>query len=130
MVIAALFFCEFVKRRAVRIGTAEEIFMANDNEPHRQYEDSFKQAAIDFLNKSGSLETAASELGVDPAELQSWKKKNGANAKSAKCPSGMAQLRAENEALRNQILSLQIQWDILKATLGVLSTTVSSRELN
>jgi hypothetical protein len=33
----------------------------------------------------------------------------------------MAQLRAENEALRNQIVHLQVQWDILKTTLGVLS---------
>ena len=40
----------------------------------------------------------------------------------------MARLRAENEALRNQIVSLQVQWDVLKTTLGVLSTTVCSRE--
>ena len=42
--------------------------------------------------------------------------------------SGMARLRAENEALRSQILNLQVQWDILKTTLGVLSTTVCTRE--
>ncbi|MGA2177633.1 MAG: transposase [Verrucomicrobiota bacterium] len=102
--------------------------MANDNEPHRQYEDSFKQAAVDFLNRSGSLETAASELGVDPADLRTWKKKTGSRSKPARNLSGMAQLRAENEALRNQVLNLQIQWDILKTTLGVLSTTVCSRE--
>jgi hypothetical protein len=40
----------------------------------------------------------------------------------------MAQLRAENEALRTQIAHLQVQWDILKTTLGVLSTTVCPRE--
>ena len=41
----------------------------------------------------------------------------------------MARLRAENEALRNQVLNLQIQWDMLKTTLGVLSTTVCTRDL-
>ncbi len=40
----------------------------------------------------------------------------------------MAQLRAENEALRHQITGLQKQWDALKSTLGVLSTTVCSPE--
>jgi hypothetical protein len=40
----------------------------------------------------------------------------------------MAQLRAENEALRHQIVRLQGQWDILRTTLGVLSTTVCSRK--
>ena len=40
----------------------------------------------------------------------------------------LAQLRAENEALRSQIVSLQGQWDILKSTLGVLSTTICSSE--
>ncbi len=104
--------------------------MANDNEPRRRYEETFKQAAVEFLNKSGSLESAAADLGLDPAELRAWQKKNGSHAKSAKSLTGMARLRAENEALRSQILNLQIQWDILKTTLGVLSTTVCSRELN
>jgi transposase-like protein len=104
--------------------------MPNESEPRRQYEESFKEAAVEFLNKSGSLESAASELGVDPADLRPWKKRNGARPKGGKSLTGMARLRAENEALRTQILSLQIQWDILKTTLGVLSTTVCSREVN
>jgi hypothetical protein len=41
---------------------------------------------------------------------------------------GMAQLKAENEALRNEVMNLQVQWDILKTTLGVLSTTVGPHE--
>jgi transposase-like protein len=98
---------------------------------HRIYEENFKQAAVEFLKSNGhSLETAAAELGVDPADLRAWKRKLGAPNKSVKALSAMAQLRAENESLRNQIVGLQVQWDILKSTLGILSTTVCSREVN
>jgi transposase-like protein len=95
----------------------------------RQYEETFKQAAVEFLSKNGtSVELAAAELGVDPSDLRSWQRKLNARSRPAKTLSGMAQLRAENEALRNQIVHLQVQWDILKTTLGVLSTTVCTRE--
>lgn len=92
-------------------------------------EGQFEQAAVHFLNSNGhSLVEAATELGIDPAELRVWKKKHSPPAKAPKSLSGMARLRAENEALRNQVLNLQVQWDILKTTLGVLSTTVCSRD--
>src|SRR5271156_5067318 len=96
---------------------------------HRHYEETFKLAAIEFLDSNGrNLEVAAAELGVDPTDLRTWKRKLTVRSKSVKSLSGMAQLRAENEALRNQVVQLQVQWDILKSTLGVLSTTVCSRD--
>jgi len=55
-------------------------------------------------------------------------RKLSAQGKPDKTLRTLAQLRAENEALRSQIVSLQGQWDILKSTLGVLSTTVCSHE--
>jgi transposase len=95
----------------------------------RQFEETFKQAAVEFLSKNGSsVEMAAAELGIDPTDLRTWQRKLNARSKPVKTLSGMAQLRAENEALRSQITHLQVQWDILKTTLGVLSTTVCSRE--
>jgi len=96
---------------------------------HRHYEETFKLAAIEFLDVNGSsIEVAAAELGIDPTDLRNWKRKLSVRSKSVKALSGMAQLRAENEALRNQIVQIQVQWDILKTTLGVLSTTVCSRD--
>jgi transposase-like protein len=103
--------------------------MSTKNGHQPQHDESFKQAAVEFLNSHGcSLEVAAAELGVDPAELRMWKRKWGARSRPVKSMSGMARLRAENEALRNQIVSLQSQWDTLKTTLGMLSTTVCSHE--
>jgi len=103
--------------------------MLPKNGHHRQYEETFKQAAVEFLSKNGtSVELAAAELGIDPSDLRTWQRKLNMRSKPVKTMSGLAQLRAENEALRNQITHLQVQWDILKTTLGVLSTTVCSRE--
>jgi transposase-like protein len=103
--------------------------MPNKNHRTRRYRDNFKQAAAEFVERNGwSVEQSATELGIDAAELRDWTTKLGSRQKAAKSLNGMAQLRAENEALRNQVLQLQVQWDILKTTLGVLSTTVCTRE--
>lgn len=100
--------------------------MSHKNDPRRTYDENFKRAAVDFLQKTGStVEDAADELGVPSAELRSWHKKATAPQRSSNNMIGIAELRAENEALRNEVLHLQVQWDILKTTLGVLSTTVS-----
>jgi transposase-like protein len=101
--------------------------MSSKNEPRRDFEETYKQAAVEFVNTKGNdVEAAAAELGLNPAELRIWKRKLGTRSKGVKTLSGMAQLRAENEALRNEIVHLQVQWDILKTTLCVLSTTVCS----
>ncbi len=103
--------------------------MSPKNEPGRQYEETFMEAAVEFLDKKGGgVKAAAAELGLNPAELRIWKRKAGGRARPVKALSSMAQLRAENEALRSQIVHLEVQWDILKTTLGVLSTTVCSHE--
>jgi transposase-like protein len=106
-------------------------FMNTTNEARSSHDESFKYAAVDFLNKNGNhVEAVAAELGVNASELRDWQKKlaEAATSKPSKPVGGMAKLRAENEALRNEILQLQVQWDILKTTLGVLSTTVGGCE--
>jgi transposase-like protein len=103
--------------------------MLPTNNHDRHFEETFKLAAVEFQEMNGSsVEVAAAELGVDPADLRTWKRKLTAHNKHVQSLSRMAQLRAENEALRNQVIHLQVQWDILKTTLGVLSSTVCTRE--
>lgn len=85
---------------------------------------------MEFLQKTGStVEMAAAELGIRAADLRYWNKKAAASPKQAKNLTGIARLKAENEALRNEVLHLQVQWDILKTTLGVLSTSVGTHGL-
>ena len=100
--------------------------MPNKNEPRRHFDETYKRAAVEFLQKTGStVDAAAAELGIPSAELRSWSKK-AAKQNAPKSLAGISQLKAENEALRNEVLHLQVQWDILKTTLGVLSTTVGT----
>jgi hypothetical protein len=102
--------------------------MPDQNESCKGCDESLKQAAIEFLHNSGSLESAAAELGDFSADLRAGKRKRSFKGKSAKTANGLERLRAENEALRTQVLSLQIQWEMLKSNLGMLSTTVCSRD--
>ncbi len=103
--------------------------MPHKNDPRRQHDESFKRAAVDYLQRTGgTVEDTAAELGIDSTDLRSWDKKAASKQRPAKNLTGIAQLKAENEALRNEVLHLQVQWDILKTTLGVLSTTVGTHE--
>jgi transposase-like protein len=103
--------------------------MPQKNDPRRQHDESFKRAAVDYLQKTGStVEDAAAELGIDPNDLRNWNRKVPPKERPEKNLAGIAQLKAENEALRNEVLHLQVQWDILKTTLGVLTTTVGPHE--
>ena len=40
----------------------------------------------------------------------------------------VSQLRAENQALRDEILHLKVQWEVLKTTLGILSANARPEE--
>lgn len=97
--------------------------------PDSLHDEAFEYAAVDFLHKNGqSVEAVAAELGLSVEELRAWQRKYSVKSSPARELKGMAQLRAENEALRNEIMQLQVQWEILKTTLGVLSTTVGGHE--
>ncbi len=101
------------------------------NAERKQYDEPFKQAAVDFLHKSGkTLDEVATELNLSANDLKNWRKRYSSVhlQKTGKAGSNVAQLKAENEALRSEVLHLKVQWDILKTTLGVLSTTIGSRE--
>lgn len=101
--------------------------MPNTNPPGRNYDESYKRAAVEFLQRSGcTVENAAAELGIPAEDLRNWSKKAASAERPQKNLTGMARLKAENEALRNEVTNLQVQWDILKTTLGVLSTTIGS----
>jgi transposase-like protein len=105
--------------------------MQANTQEHKQYNDQFKHAAVQFFQNSGKgLEEVAGELGLLPADLRQWKRKYPyiPQDKGVKPTTRLAKLRAENKALRDEILNLKVQWDVLKTTLGILSTSVCSRE--
>jgi len=99
--------------------------MQRDIEQRTQYDEPFKQAAAHFLYHSGrSLEEVSTELGLSPGDLRTWKRKYppAQPQKSSEPSSHVSQLRAENQALRDELLHLRTQWDVLKTTLGILTS--------
>jgi hypothetical protein len=96
------------------------------NEPGAPLDESFARAAVEFSNKNASLESATADFGLTGANLQDRANRRSIRRGSPKALSCMVKLRAENKALRRQVLSLQIQSDILRVTLGMLSTTVGT----
>ena len=79
--------------------------MPNKKNHPRRYEENFKHAAAEFVQRTGqSVEESAAELGVDPTQLHDWTRKLDSQRRNGKPLSTMAQLRAENEALRNQVI--------------------------
>ena len=102
--------------------------MQRNIEQRPQYDEPFKQAAAHFFHHSGrSLEEVSAELGLSPGDLGTWKRKYppALPQKTAGPLNHVSQLRAENQALRDELLHLRVQWDVLKTTLSIL-TSVSS----
>jgi transposase len=105
--------------------------MENNSEQRKRYAEPFKHAAVHFFHHSGKgLEEAAAELGLRPSELRNWRRRYSValGAKSPEPLNPVTQLRAENQALRDEIRHLKVQWDVLKATLGIISNSVSARQ--
>lgn len=104
--------------------------MERDTNERRQYDEPFKQAATHFLSLSGrSVEEVSTELGLKATDLRNWKRKYPAEVseKIVSPPTPISRLQAENKALRDEILRLRVQWDILKTTLGILSASTQAK---
>jgi transposase-like protein len=106
--------------------------MERNLEQRKDYDEPFQQAAAHFFHHSGrSLEEVSTELGLSAADLRTWKRKYPPappQKTTAKPLNPVSQLRAENQALRDEILHLKVQWDVLKTTLGILSAGACPKE--
>ena len=93
----------------------------------KRYDESFKRAAVELLLSSDkSLKQIAEELDVSTWTLRSWAKRYGPPPQGALSAD---ELQAENQRLRQELLRIKTQRDILKKTLGILSTP-SDSDLN
>jgi transposase-like protein len=85
----------------------------------KKYDRKFKQEVVAlWLNSGKSAQVVAAELGLRDKQLYEWKKVF-VPAPGAKL--SVAELEAQNLALRRDNELLRQQRDILKKTLGILS---------
>ena len=87
----------------------------------RRYSDEFKHDAVELLARpQAKLKEVARALGIPAVTLRQWRDRLvGQGA----VPAGQtaAELAAENRRLREQLLSVTMQRDVLKKACGILS---------
>jgi transposase len=87
----------------------------------RQYTDQFKRDAVELVARPGAkLREIARGLGIPAVTLRQWRDRLVGRADA---PAGLTarDLAAENRRLREQLLSVTTQRDILKKACGILS---------
>ena len=91
----------------------------------RQYYDAqFKRAALEHYHQNGgNLSGSARALGVNHWTLRDWIEKDRDEAAPARTGRTAAALEAENRRLQKELARVTEQRDILKKSLGILSTT-------
>jgi len=86
------------------------------------YDPEFKKQAVQLLHTSGRpLAQIARELGVEPWQLRDWKQR--LQPELARQPETLEAMRLRVSQLERENLQLRHQRDILKKTLGIVSTT-------
>jgi transposase len=93
--------------------------VAPEIKPRKRFDRNFKQEAVTlWLNSGKSALVVATELGIRDKQLYQWKK---TLLPVAAAKLSVAELEAQNLALRRDNDQLRQQRDILKKTLGILS---------
>jgi transposase len=97
--------------------------MSTNEKPKRpRHDPEFKKQAVQLLNTRGrSLTQVARELGLPAWQLRDWK--NRLQPELAKQPETLEAMRLRLAELERENLQLRQQRDILKKTLGIVSTT-------
>ena len=86
------------------------------------YDLEFKKQAVQLLHTSGRpMAQVARELGLTPWQLRDWKKR--LQPQLAQQPENLEAMRLRLAQLERENLQLRNQRDILKKTLGIVSTT-------
>ena len=75
-----------------------------------------------WLQGGKSAATIATELGMTSQSLKNWKKQLAALPTTGLGQRSVTQMEDENQRLRREVRHLAQQRDILKKTLGILST--------
>lgn len=94
----------------------------------RSFTDEFKREAVSLLGSSGRpLTQVATELGIQPSMLRTWRGAVNGTAKVAPGPStppvpaAASAEQAEIRRLRRELERAQMERDILKKAIGIFS---------
>jgi len=90
---------------------------------YKRYDENFKRSAVEmWLSGDRSAAKICRELGISSQSLKIWKKQLAALPASGPGQRSVEQLEEENRRLKRENHRLAQQRDILKKTLGIIST--------
>lgn len=90
---------------------------------YKRYDENFKRSAVELWLQGGkSVEQIASELGISSQSIKQWKKQLAALPVTGPGQRSVPQLEEENRRLKRELHGALRRCDILKKTLGILST--------
>jgi transposase-like protein len=91
--------------------------------PRRFYDADFKKAAVEHCARhDGDLSGTAAELGINYWTLRDWVEAARAQAAAPVTPRSAAELEREVQRLKTELARVTEQREILKKSLGILST--------
>jgi transposase len=91
----------------------------------KKYTAEFRRSVIDhWINSGKTWPEVAREFGVNVWNLRDWKRQYGPEAKpvDAPLPQTPAEMTREIQHLREELARVTAQRDILKKTMGILSS--------
>jgi transposase len=90
---------------------------------YKRYDENFKRATVEmWLAGDKSAAKICRELGISTQSLKNWKKQLAALPPTGLGQRSVEQLEEENRRLKRELHRLAQQRDILKKTLGIIST--------
>jgi transposase len=90
---------------------------------YKRYDENFKRSAVEmWISGDRSAARICQELGVSSQSLKQWRKQLAALPATGPGQRSVGQLEEENRRLKREVHRLAQQRDILKKTLGILST--------
>ena len=90
---------------------------------YKRYDINFKRSAVElWLSGGKSVEQIAAELGISTQSIKKWKKELAALPATGPGQRSTQQLEEEVRRLKRELQHVGRQRDILKKTLGILST--------
>ena len=91
--------------------------------PRRHYDAEFKKAAMEHCARhGGDLSGTASELGINYWTLRDWVEAARPTAAPPATPRTVVELETEVRRLKSELARVTEQREILKKSLGILST--------
>jgi len=87
----------------------------------RVFDETFKRMAVELSHAKGSVQEAASELGIDSSRITKWRQNHKSPSQLASPATGPSEEQKQIRQLQKELKDAQLERDILKKAVGIFS---------